>query len=110
MGPGRVSSTTEGWCPEWRCGEWVRCRPVASPGGACGATFSLILPFGGACGAAILYSPSIPHIFFYRGACGAALCPKIPLGAATATAAAPPPPLPPPPPHQQQQQQQQQQQ
>eukprot|EP00661_Eupelagonemidae_sp_cell13_P023216 gene23216-biopygen7268 len=35
-GPGRVSSVTEGWCPQWRCGEWVRCRPVANP---CGATF-----------------------------------------------------------------------
>eukprot|EP00661_Eupelagonemidae_sp_cell13_P025155 gene25155-biopygen17980 len=41
--PGRVSSATEGWCPEWRCGAWMRCRLVARPGGSCGATFSLSL-------------------------------------------------------------------
>eukprot|EP00661_Eupelagonemidae_sp_cell13_P021864 gene21864-biopygen16212 len=39
VGPVRVLSVTEGWYPEW-CGEWMRCRPVASPDGACGATFS----------------------------------------------------------------------
>eukprot|EP00661_Eupelagonemidae_sp_cell13_P012449 gene12449-biopygen3440 len=23
VGPGRVSSATEGWCPEWRCCVWL---------------------------------------------------------------------------------------
>eukprot|EP00661_Eupelagonemidae_sp_cell13_P008254 gene8254-biopygen16616 len=33
-------------------------RPVASPGGACGATFPCVLPFCGACGAANRISPN----------------------------------------------------
>eukprot|EP00661_Eupelagonemidae_sp_cell13_P022287 gene22287-biopygen23714 len=32
VGPGRVSSAVEGRYPVWRCGEWVRCRPVVNPG------------------------------------------------------------------------------
>eukprot|EP00661_Eupelagonemidae_sp_cell13_P019381 gene19381-biopygen5499 len=37
---GRV---TECGQPEWRRSQWVHCRPVASPDGACGATFPLHL-------------------------------------------------------------------
>eukprot|EP00661_Eupelagonemidae_sp_cell13_P013405 gene13405-biopygen14092 len=59
VGPGRVSSATEGWCPAWRCGEWVRCRPVASPGGACGATILSFYP---------LAAPAAPHyVPFFSG-------------------------------------------
>eukprot|EP00661_Eupelagonemidae_sp_cell13_P025443 gene25443-biopygen6006 len=62
------------------CGEWVHCRPVASPGGACGATISLILHVGGACGAAIRYPPisyfpvaahAVPHYANFLGPVGA---------------------------------------
>eukprot|EP00661_Eupelagonemidae_sp_cell13_P000308 gene308-biopygen9120 len=75
VGPGRVSSATEGWCPEWRCGEWV-CRPVASPGGACGATFSLSLPFGGACGSANGYVAAMTEtgVFQIPGTISNKLC------------------------------------
>eukprot|EP00661_Eupelagonemidae_sp_cell13_P008849 gene8849-biopygen9208 len=45
VGPGQVCWATECGQPEWRCCQWVHCRPVASPGGACGATFSLIPTF-----------------------------------------------------------------
>eukprot|EP00661_Eupelagonemidae_sp_cell13_P003326 gene3326-biopygen14273 len=41
-------------------GEWMRCRPVAGPDGACDATFLLILPFGGACGRGRAVGPPDP--------------------------------------------------
>eukprot|EP00661_Eupelagonemidae_sp_cell13_P016711 gene16711-biopygen6782 len=46
MGPGQVSSVTEGWCPEQQCTE-----SAVNLGGACGSTLPLL---SRACGAAFL--------------------------------------------------------